>query len=187
MKKSFLLALMLLAGSVNAMAGKVGDVGIGIEVGALSSNAVSRVNGVEADGDIDTTYQAIRLGKYFDFGRLGVALGLVNKDSGTDGEYIGITYDYMFYNDSNLIPFVGVVATYSSNTWEGSGISIDHDGMQYGVEAGAVYDLSDKIELEIGARYLESSVDGDITVGGNTIELEVDSVVQYYIALNYKF
>lgn len=187
MKKGLLLALMLLIGSTSAIAGKIGDVGIGIEVGALSSDAVSRLNGVEADGDIDTTYQAIRAAKYFDFGRLGVALGLVNKDGGTDGEYIGITYDYMFYSNSHLTPFVGVLAAYSSNTWEGSGISIDHDGMQYGVEAGAVYDLSDKIELEIGARYLESSVDGEITVGGNTIELEVDSVIQYYMALNYKF
>ena len=122
MKKGLLC--VLLVGATSLMAAKVGDIAIGFEFGGLNSNATSKVNGVSSDGDIDTTYEAIRLGKYFDFGRLGVAIGKVNKDGGTDGEYIGINYDYMFYNDSKFIPFVGGLVNYSKNTWEGNGISI---------------------------------------------------------------
>lgn len=187
MKKEILLASMMLMASTSAMAAKVGESGISLEVGALNSNAVSRVNGVQSDGDIDTTYQALRFGEYFDYGRLGVTVGMVNEDGGTDGKYIGVNYDYMFYNGSQFVPFVGAVAAYSANTWKGSNLSIDHNGMQYGVEAGVVYDISDKVEVELGARYLKSNVSGDITVAGNKIELEVDSVTQYYISLGYKF
>lgn len=185
MKKSLVCALIV--GTTSLMAAKVGDVGVGFEFGGLNSDATSKVNGVSSDGDIDTTYEAIRVGKYFDFGRLGLAVGKINKDKGTDGAYIGVNYDYMFYNDSKFIPFVGGVVAYNKNTWEGNGISIDHNGMQYGLETGVVYDLNDKFEIEAGARYLKSNVKGDTTVSGNKIELEVDSDIQYYLGLNYKF
>lgn len=187
MKKSLLLASLLLIGSTNIMAAKVGEVGVGLEYGVLNSDAVSRTNGVSADGDLDTTFQALRIGKYYDYGRLGASIGTVNKDAGTDGQFIGVSYDYMFYNDGKIIPFVGLTAAYSWNEWEGSGISIDHDGLQYGVEAGIVYELSGTIDLELGGRYLESNVDGTKTVGATTIELDVDSAVQYYISIGYKF
>ncbi len=191
MKKSMLLASLLLIGSTSVMAAKVGEMGISLEVGALNSDAVSRVSGIESNADISTTYEALRFGKYFDFGRLGVAIGLINEDKGTDGKYIGINYDYMFYNDSKFVPFVGVAVAYNSNKWEGSGvnsgINIDHNGMQYGVEAGLVYDLSDKFELEVGARYSKSSVSGDTTIGTTKIEIDVDSSTQYYLSLGYKF
>lgn len=187
MNRVTLLASMLLIGSTSAMAAKVGESGIGLEYGALKSNAVSRVNGVTADGDLSTTYEALRVGRYFDFGRLGATVGKINEDGGTDGKYFGVNYDYMFYNEGKFVPFVGAVAAYSANTWKGSNMSIDHNGIQYGVEAGVIYDLSDKVEFELGARYLKSNVSGDVTVAGNKIEIEVDSVTQYYISLGYKF
>ena len=187
MRKSLLLATLLLLTTTSVMAAKVGDTTIGIEFGALNSDATSKVNGVSYNGDIDTTYETLRLGKYYDFGRIGANIGIINKDSGTDGYFIGGAYDYMFYNESKLVPFVGATLSYSWNEWNGSGITVDQDGFQYGIEAGTVYDISDKIELEIGARYLESTVDGSTTSGGNKIDIEVDSVIQYYISLGYKF
>lgn len=187
MNKSLYLAALLLVGSTNLMAGKIGDSSIGIELGALNSDATYKLNGVSYDGDLDTTYEQLKVGKYFDFGRIGASVGIMNKEDGTDGYFIGTSYDYMFYNDSKLTPFVGANVSYSWNEWKGAGITVDHDGYQYGVEAGAVYDISQSIEVEVGARYLESTVDGSTTAFGNKIEVDVDSVVQYYVSLAYKF
>jgi hypothetical protein len=187
MKKEILLVSMMLMASTSAMAAKVGESGVGLEYGALKSNAVSRVNGVTADGDLSTTYEALRVGKYYDFGRIGATVGIMNKDQGTDGKFVGLNYDYMFYNEGKFIPFVGASLSYSKNQAKGTNYTIDHNGMQYGIEAGGVYELSDKVDLEVGARYLKSNVDGGTTVSGNVIAVEVDSVTQYYISLGYKF
>ncbi len=187
MKKEILLVSIMLIGSTSAMAAKVGQSGVGLEYGALKSNAVSHVNGVTADADLSTTYEALRVGKYYDFGRIGASIGLMNEDKGTDGKFVGINYDYMFYNEGKFVPFVGASLSYSKNQAKATNYTVDHNGMQYGIEAGGVYELSDKVDLEVGARYLKSTVDGSTTVSGNVIAVEVDSVTQYYISLGYKF
>ena len=184
MKKTVVMAsLMLLVGS-SAFAGKPGDIVGGFEFGGLKSDASSSVNGVKADGDLSTTYEAIRVGKYYDFGRIGANAGLMNKDNGTDGKFMGVSYDYMFYNKSQLTPFIGASVSYS---WDEANYDVKHDGWQYGPEIGIVYDLSNKVELEVGARYLGSNVDGSKTVLGHDVKVEVDSVVQYYMSVSYKF
>jgi len=186
MKKTLLLATVLLIGT-SLMAGKVGDTVVGLELGILNSDATSKINGVSYDGDLDTTYEVLKIAKYYNFGRLSGSIGKMNEKDGTDGHFIGATYDYMFYSNSKLIPFVGTTLSYSWNELEDSGVSVEHDGFLYGIEAGALYNISEKIELEVGARYLESTVDGSTTASGNKIDLEVDSVIQYYISLAYRF
>lgn len=184
MKKEILLVSMMLMASTNAMAAKVGEQGIGIEVGALKSDAVSRVNGVESNGDLSTTYEALRYGKYYDFGRIGMSVGKMNEDKGTDGKFIGTNYDYMFYNDSALVSFIGASIGYSWNT---ANYNINHNGFTYGVEAGVVYELSKELDLELGARYLKANIDGSKVVSGANVDVEVDSILQYYLAVGYKF
>ncbi|MDY0122275.1 MAG: outer membrane beta-barrel protein [Sulfurimonas sp.] len=188
MKNKILLGLvtssLLVAG---LQAAKVGESGVGIEIGILKSDATSTVNGVSADGDISTTYQALRLGKYFDFGRLGATLAFVNEDGGTDGNYLALSYDYVFYNDGDFVPFVGAHMGYSRNEWSGRGISIDHNGFVYGLQAGLIYDFADEFEFEIGAKYSKTNVDGSASVPGYNISLDVENSMQYYMSVGYKF
>lgn len=63
----------------------------------------------------------------------------------------------MFYNKSQFTPFIGATVAYN---WNQANYDIDHNGLMYGPEVGFVYDISDKVELEIGLRYLKSNVDG---------------------------
>jgi len=184
MKRKIVLASMLVICSTSAMAAKVGEQGIGIEVGALKSNAVSRVNGVESNGDLSTTYEALRYGKYYDFGRVGASVGLMNEDKGTDGKFVALSYDYMFYNDSQIVPFVGAHMGYS---WNEANYDIKHDGFVYGIGVGAVYEVSKEIDLEIGARYSKANIDGSKVVSGTNVTVEVDSTMQYYVSIGYKF
>lgn len=184
MKKSLVVTSLLLLACSSAFAGKPGDMAVGFEFGGLKSDASSYLDGVKSDGDISTTYEALRFGKYYDFGRLGVIAGFMNKDKGTDGKFVGVNYDYMFYNKSQFTPFIGASVSYS---WNEANYDVKHDGWQYGPEIGIVYDLSNKVELEVGARYLGSNVDGSKTVLGHDVKVEVDSVVQYYMSVSYKF
>lgn len=184
MKKSLLLASLLLIGSTSLMAAKVGEQGIGIEVGVMKTNAESRVNGVVSNGDLDTTYEALKYGKYYDFGRIGASVGIMNEDKGTDGKFVALSYDYMFYNDSQIVPFIGAHVGYS---WNEANYDIEHDGSLFGVQAGVVYELSKELDLEVGARYSKTSIDGSKTISGNVVNVEVDSTMQYYFAVGYKF
>lgn len=184
MKKSIVVASLVLASSCLVAQDSMKDWAIGFEVGGLKSDAKNYVNNVASDADISTSFEAIKIGKYFDYGRLGASLGIMNEDKGTDGYFIGASYDYMFYNSSKLTPFLGVTASYG---WNEANYDIKHNGFMYGLEAGTIYNISDKIELETGLRYLKSNVDGSKNILGNDVKVEVDSVVQYYIGVNYKF
>ncbi len=184
MKKSLVIGSILLLVGSSAFAGKSGDMAVGFEFGGLKSDATSSANGVKADGDLSTTYEAIRVGKYYDFGRIGANAGLMNKDNGTDGKFMGASYDYMFYNNSQFTPFIGANLSYS---WNEANYNIKHDGWLFGPEVGIVYDFSDKVELEVGVRYLKSNIDGSKNISGTNVKIDVDSVVQYYVGVSYKF
>ena len=175
---------MFLVGGTHLMAAKVGEQGVGIEVGTLKSDATATVNGVSGEGDLDTSFQAIKFGKYYEFGRLGASVGMMNKDRGTDGYFVGGAYDYMFYNNSQFVPFVGASVGYS---WNKANYDIGHDGFIYGIEAGLVYEASKEIDLEIGARYFKTNIEGSKTVSGVPVKIDVDSTTHYYLSVSYKF
>ncbi len=184
MKKHLIVASLAALIVSSAFAGKPGDVGVSLEFGGLKSDATAKVDGISSDGDIHTTYEALRAGKYFDFGRIGGSLGYINEDDGTDGKFVAINYDYMFYNKSQFTPFVGASVAYN---WNEANYNIKHNGLTYGPEVGVVYDVTKEVELELGARYLKSNVDGSKNVSGHRVSLDVDSSVQYYMAIGYKF
>jgi len=159
MKKSLVLASLLLMGTTAAMAGKVGDTIVGAEFGAMhtssTATATNLTNGTsasESDSD-NTTYEALKVGKYFEFGRVGATLGHGNSKDGVDSNYIGLSYDYMFYNESKITPFVGASLSYAKATAEGDGFSVDETEVNYGAELGLTYDISNNIELNLALAF----------------------------------
>lgn len=180
MRKIVLFSIL----TASLMAAQVGEQGIKVEFGGLKTNATAKFNGTKQDADLSTTYEMISYGKYYDFGRVAVFGGIMNKDKGTDGKFMGIGYDYMFYNKSPFVPFIGANIAYS---WNEANYDIKHNGLIYGVSTGLVYELTKDVDLEIGARYFKSSIDGSKTVNGAKVQLDVDDVVQYYLSVGYKF
>jgi len=197
MKKSLVLASLLVIGSTSAMAAKVGDTIIGVEFGgqhvSSTTTATNLTTGVSASasGSDNTTYEAIKVGKYIKYGRVGVTLGHGNSKNGVKSNYLGASYDYVFYNDSKFSPFIGAIVAYSKTTATGSGFTVNENGFSYGGEAGLTYDISSKFDLEIGARYLSSNASGDDTqtISGTPVKVtvNVDNITQYYFGVNYKF
>jgi len=184
MKKGLLIAALLLGGSISLMAAKVGETVVGLEFGASKINATTTVNGVTYDGGGSTTHETLSIGKYYNFGRVSAYGQIMNKN---DGKAVGLSYDYMFYNDSAFVPFIGISAGYNWTTAEGAGLAVDTTNFTYGVQAGVVYELSKTVDLEGGVRYIKTSEDDSGTVPANYILVPTENIVQYYLSLGYKF
>jgi hypothetical protein len=193
MKKVFLASMIVGAFATSMFAAKIGETSVGFEFGASNTNATTKATnlntGVSASetGSTDTTYEGIKVGNYFDYGRVGVSVGHVNEKDNVSGNYLGLTYDYMFYNDSKVTPFIGGTVAYSDAPVDFSPLNFHETGMEYGGEIGILYDISKELDLEIGARYLASSASGNQTVSNIKVEVDVNTVMQYYFGLNYKF
>ena len=204
MKKSLVAASLLLAASAvladsNAwfVGGEFGGMSIHGKTSASASSSFSGYSFREGSSSesIDTTYEALKVGKYFEYGRVYGSFASQNKKEDISSFTYGLAYDYLFRNASAITPFLGLTASYSTSKSDDDRaklLSIDKPkGFNYGVEAGLTYALGAHTELEIGARYLLSDVDDTFNYDDGTTNIHVKSenehFIQYYLGLNYKF
>jgi len=144
---------------------------------------------------VKATYEALKVGKYFDFGRIYGSIAYQNKKYEMTSYTYGLGYDYLFKNKSDFTPFIGINASYSIGKVDGD-LSKELDlqdpkGFNYGAETGFIYAITKNTELEIGVRYVISDVDDKSTINDSgtnvNLTLENDRFIQYYLGLNYKF
>ena len=179
------------------MAAKVGDTSVGIAFGGVSvDSTVTATNlttgsSASAENTDNTTYEAFRVEKYYDYGRMGIELGHLNKKDGATADYFGVEYAYMVYNESIFTPFLGVLADYKRSEITDSSSTIDKSSYDYGLEIGAVIAITKAIDLEIGGRYLRSTLSYEdiqtVAVDPIKTSMDVDNVMQYYFGVNYNF
>ena len=173
---------------------------VGGEFGGMSMHTKTSgtVNGASIDDykeTINSTYEGVKVGKYFDFGRVYGNLSYQNQKDDLSSYTFGLGYDYLFKNKSALTPFIGLNASYSIakyDTADAKTLSLDKPkGFNYGPEVGLLYAVTKNTELEVGVRYMISDVkDTGLTNDGGDIinaKLESEKIIQYYIGLNYKF
>lgn len=205
MKKSMVVASLLLVGS-SVFAAEMGNNWfVGGEFGGMSIDtkvkdsvvipAVSiNISGEEKDST-KATYEALKVGKYFEYGRVYGTIGKQNKKDDFSSYSLGVGYDYMFKNKSDFTPFLGVNASYTKAKIDDEVIEIlsldKPKGFSYGIEAGFVYAATKNIELEMGVRYMKSNIDESFSISDGTnsanIKIEAENITQYYVGLNYKF
>lgn len=230
MKKSLVVASLLFCGGSSTLmaADYTKDWFIGGEFGG--QNTKMKVSGQSTDyengilstdaGDnqainvsetLKSTYESLKFGKYFTYGRVYGALSKQNNDSWNINDesikYSSISfsvgYDYLFKNQSAFTPFIGITAGYTKGKFDGElsdqlGLG-NPKGFTYGANVGTLYSLTNALDLEIGARYLKHNIDksfdssyeeidGGNTYTGTTIgKIEIKDSIQYYIGLNYNF
>ncbi|WP_457748730.1 opacity family porin [Sulfurimonas sp.] len=179
MKKSLGAVGLLLALSVTgAMAAKVGDNTIGVEFGSMKINSTYNTSLINSSNfSEDKTYESIKFLKYIENGRVGIIFGHENTKNDINANYMGINYDYMFYNNSKFLPFIGGTANYTRRKDKNS--SFTETGVSYGAEAGLLYMVTSEVDVEIGARYLMSNVSGN--------NVDIDDLTQIYFGINYNF
>ena len=206
MKKSLIVASLLLVGSSALVAADMDNSWfVGGEFGAqkmkFTDTATATLAGVTASesetSKLNATYEALKVGKYFEYGRVYGSLGKQNEKDDFSSYSLGLGYDYMFKNKSDFTPFLGVNASYTKGKIDDADLALmgmdKLKGFNYGIEAGIVYAATKNIELEIGARYMKSNVDSSgsdsVTYAPTVVnaKIEADNVVQYYVGLNYKF
>ena len=198
MKKSFILMSLLLASSSVLVAGEMDNSWfIGGEFGAqnMKVKSTATILGVtdSATDTLDATYEAVKAGKYFEFGRVYGSLSKQNEKDDFTSYSFGLGYDYLFKNKSEFTPFVGVNASYTKgkvDTEDARTLSLDKPkGFNYGLEAGLLYSMAKNMELEFGIRYMISNVDDtfNMTTPAISLKLEGENITQYYLGLNYKF
>ena len=198
MKKSFILMSLLLASSSVLVAGEMDNSWfIGGEFGAqnMKVKSTATILGVtdSATDTLDATYEAVKAGKYFEFGRVYGSLSKQNEKDDFTSYSFGLGYDYLFKNKSEFTPFVGVNASYTKGKVDienARTLSLDKPkGFNYGLEAGLLYSMAKNMELEFGIRYMISNVDDtfNMTTPAISLKLEGENITQYYLGLNYKF
>ncbi|QIR76616.1 outer membrane beta-barrel protein [Sulfurospirillum diekertiae] len=207
MKKSLIVATLLMIGTSSTLvAGEMGNEWfVGGEFGGMSmhtktsGSAYIPSQGLNTEGTyketINSTYEALKMGKYFEFGRIYGSLAYQNKKDDLTSYTFGLGYDYLFKNKSDFTPFIGVNASYSQAKWDVDGakeLSLDKPkGFNYGPEVGLLYSVTKNTELEIGVRYMISDVKDTFSANDGInradIKLEAEKIIQYYVGLNYKF
>ena len=198
MKKSFILMSLLLASSSVLVAGEMDNSWfIGGEFGTqnMKVKLTATILGVtdSATDTLDATYEAVKAGKYFEFGRVYGSLSKQNEKDDFTSYSFGLGYDYLFKNKSEFTPFVGVNASYTKvkvDTEDARTLSLDKPkGFIYGLKAGLLYSMAKNMELEFGIRYMISNVDDtfNMTTPAISAKLEGENITQYYLGLNYKF
>lgn len=201
MKKSLIVASLLMIGTSSALvAAEMGNAWfVGGEFGGMSMDTKisGQVNGTDINEKetVNSTYEGIKVGKYFDFGRVYGNLAYQNKKNDLSSYTFGLGYDYLFKNKSAVTPFIGLNASYSKAKYDNDNakeFEIDKPkGFNYGPEAGLIYSITKNTEFEIGVRYMISDVKDTYSVNDGVdninVKLESEKVIQYYVGLNYKF
>ena len=199
------VASLLLVGS-SVFAAEMGNNWfVGGEFGGMSidtkvtGSAVIPAESINISGEekdtTKATYEALKVGKYFEYGRVYGTIGKQNKKDDFSSYSLGVGYDYMFKNKSDFTPFLGVNASYTKAKIDDEVIEIlsldKPKGFSYGIEAGFVYAATKNVELEMGVRYMKSNIDESFSFSDGTnsanIKIEAENITQYYVGLNYKF
>lgn len=198
MKKSLIVASLLLVSSSALVAADMDNSWfVGGEFGGMNmkTKVTETILGV-TDTSKDTTnatYEAIKVGKYFEYGRVYGTLGKQNEKDNISSTSLGLGYDYLFRNKSEFTPFIGINASYTKGKIDDADLkllSMDKPkGFNYGLEAGLVYAVAKSVELEVGVRYMLSNVEDTFSMASPAVsaKIETENVTQYYVGLNYKF
>lgn len=205
MKKSLIVASLLFVGSSALVAADINNSWfVGGEFGGMNieqkATVTATLGGVSASESLSdttkTTYEALKIGKYFEYGRVYGTLSKQNEKDDFSSYSLGLGYDYLFKNKSDFTPFIGLNASYTKAKVDlpDELSSLDKPkGFNYGLEAGLIYNMSKNLELEMGIRYMKSNIDDSSSDSVTyapvnvSVKLEAENITQYYVGLNYKF
>ena len=183
MKKSLVLASLLLVGSTSVMAASNG-VYVGADIGSTHYDGTVSARGTSATTSESDGSQTLKVGYYLDtHNRIDAFYQHINIDDGK-AYTTGIGYDYLI-GENKFKPFVGAILGYGSAKDDAGTLNIS--GTIYGAQAGLNYSINDNFSVEAGYRYMKSNMDDDIVVSGVNFNVEIDPISNWFVGVNYKF
>ncbi|MBL0702497.1 MAG: hypothetical protein JJV95_00755 [Sulfurospirillum sp.] len=199
MKKSLLLASLLMLSSTVLLANDAKKWFIGGEFGGMDigteKSSETHQNPFPNERDISkntqATYEAIKFGKYHNNGRFYGFYGHQNTKDDITSDMFGAGFDYIFKDFGEIMPFVGLQASYVKSKIDNTDLKtlgIDSlSGINLGINTGMIFPVMDSVEIEVGLRLLELELQNSVTKGTTQYEVELDGGTQYYLGVNYKF
>ena len=191
MKKTIVMA-SLVAASTSMMAMDLQYfLGAGVERGDADLKVSASANGNSASESISSDATDLKL-------KAGVILNKTHRislshvnygiEDGGDFRIILGNYDYLIPLNEDFRFFAGVHLG-NANYEEDSDLKMS--GLAYGVQVGAIYDITKNVEFELGLAYSKYNVDKTInwTDSGVDIEakLEIEDSTSMSAGINYKF
>jgi len=166
-----IMAAMLFASS-SAIAAENGFVGVEVKYHGIEAQDP----GTRKSFDDDTAALGLRIGAQNEDFRVSLMYDVVDdseENGGDISQYLILaSLDYKIPIDSQSFhPFFGVCLGYSEYKFD----SHSEDDSVYGAEAGLIFTLNQKIDIDLFGRYLWSNHD------------TVDDYAQVGAGLNYKF
>lgn len=196
MRKSLLVVSLLFMGTSLMAADTKDSWFVGGEFGGMNMkygfDGRQGASTLNFSDTIHASYESIKIGKYFEYGRVYSSLVRQNEKDDFSSWSVGLGYDYLFKNTSGYTPFIGINGLYTegkdktnfANTYNLN----DPKGFSYGVETGVIYAMTSNVDLEIGARYMNSEdVEESRRSGADYGIFKGKQTLQYYLGLNYKF
>jgi len=158
---------------------------VGVEIGSTSFDQhITSTYGYDETVSDSGGFRAIKGGMYLaENGRGYASIGTVSIDEGSYNIY-EVGYDYLWYNNSNFIPFAGAALGYESMSFDDSDLDTI-SGITYGVELGAQYAMNESVDFEFGYKIKFNSNDVELFDGDVTYALENES--NWYLGVNYNF
>lgn len=194
MKKSLLLASLLMLSSTVLLANDAKKWFIGGEFGGMDIGAEKESGSLtekEISKNTQATYEAIKFGKYHNNGRFYGFYGHQNTKDDITSDMFGAGFDYIFKDFGEIMPFVGLQASYVKSKIDNTDLKtlgIDSlSGINLGINTGMIFPVMDSVEIEVGLRLLELELQNSVTKGTTQYEIELDGGTQYYLGVNYKF
>ena len=137
MKKSLLVATLLLVGASSAVAmDNEWFVGVGAE--RTKATGTTTVPGASASGSSKDTHAKFGAGVILDNNhRISLSYSKFDED-GAEFKTTLLNYDYLFTLESDFTPFVGLHYGRTSGKIVDGTVTVDDTGSVYGVQAGTL-------------------------------------------------
>lgn len=184
MKKSLVLAGLVVASTSMMAMDTQYFIGAGAEKTNIDTKS-SISDGWSEKGEFKDTGLLFKTGAILNkTHRISLSYTDFSKE-GTDITSIFGNYDYLVPLNNEFRLYAGVHAGDTKVQVEDTGDKVSFSGLAYGMQIGAIYDITKNVEFELGLGYTKYNVDraeDDIWV-----KLELDKSTSMFAGINYKF
>lgn len=199
MKKSLIVASLLALGATSASAESVKQyvgIGIGANWAKVKASAKGNIEGdVINESASETRSSLLAKAKtgaiYDDTHRFSIAYTPVFNKYANVHSFLG-EYDFLVsLNDANRIYAGAHVGVAKFKGKKGLVDDVKKTGLAYGAQLGYITDITDNIELELGAMYTQYNVDKSYSASSGAdwirVKGELKSSTSLFVGINRKF
>ena len=166
--------------------------GAGVEKGTvdLNANGLLRDQPYSMSGETSDTTLKLKAGVILDeTSRISLSHSKFS-DLDSDITLILLNYDHLMSINEKTKLYAG--AHLGNASYDDGYFDFKESGLAYGIQIGGIYDITEKVELEIGAAYTKYNVDksasfSDVNNRITSYNVEMEDSTSMFVGINSKF